>query len=161
MDSAAILVAGWILASVGETLAGQTGLGMSFVGFALVALSITLPELSTCTAAAHCGAFAMAVANILGTNCLEVALFILADVFYRPGPNLARADRFAVYAGVLGVVVRCIYLCCPVECNRKVPRAYDEELYRERNPIERLFATLKQCRRIAKRYDKTARNFLA
>lgn len=62
---------------------------------------------------------------------------------------------------MLGIVVTCIYLCRPPERNRKVPRAYDEELYRERNPIERLFATLKQCRRIAKRYDKTARNFLA
>lgn len=65
MASAAILVAGWILASVGETLAEQTGLGTSFVGFALVALSTTLPELSTYTAAARRGAFAMAVANIL------------------------------------------------------------------------------------------------
>jgi transposase len=34
-------------------------------------------------------------------------------------------------------------------------------LYRERNKIERLFGKLKQCRRVATRYDKTARNFLA
>lgn len=40
-------------------------------------------------------------------------------------------------------------------------RSYDRELYRERNHTERLFGRLKQCRRIATRYDKTARNFLA
>jgi transposase len=49
----------------------------------------------------------------------------------------------------------------PPRSNRQDQRDYDRELYRERNHIERLFAKLKQCRRIATRYDKTARNFLA
>jgi transposase len=49
----------------------------------------------------------------------------------------------------------------PSKRNRKVQRTYDRELYRERNHIERLFVRLKQCRHIATRYDKTARNFLA
>ena len=49
----------------------------------------------------------------------------------------------------------------PPKRNRKVQRSYDRQLYRERNHIERLFARLKPCRRIATRYDKTARNFLA
>lgn len=41
------------------------------------------------------------------------------------------------------------------------PRTYDPAIYRERNQIERLFNRLKNCRRVASRYDKTARNFLA
>ena len=49
----------------------------------------------------------------------------------------------------------------PPRSNRKIQRPYDKHLYRERNHVERLFAKLKQCRRIATRYDKTARNFLA
>ena len=49
----------------------------------------------------------------------------------------------------------------PPKSNRKVQRPFNKELYRERNHIERLFAKLKQCRRIATRYDKTARHFLA
>ena len=49
----------------------------------------------------------------------------------------------------------------PPQSNRKVQRSYDRGLYRERNHIERLFGRLKQCRRIATRYDKTARNCLA
>lgn len=108
--SAAILAAGWALASVGEALAEQTELGTSFVGFALVAVSTSLPELSTCTAAARRGAYAMAVANVLGTNCLEVALFFPADLFYRQGPILATADHFAIFAAALGIVVTCIFL---------------------------------------------------
>ena len=49
----------------------------------------------------------------------------------------------------------------PPRSNRKTPREYDREIYRERHQIERLFARLKQCRRIATRDEKTARNFLA
>jgi cation:H+ antiporter len=52
----------------------------------------------------------MAVSNILGTNCLEVGLFLVADAAYRGGPILAATDRSALFAGTLGMVVTCIYL---------------------------------------------------
>jgi transposase len=45
--------------------------------------------------------------------------------------------------------------------DRKVQRSVDHDLYRQRNLIERFFNKLKHFRRIATRYDKTARNFLA
>ena len=45
--------------------------------------------------------------------------------------------------------------------DRKVQRSVDRQLYRQRNLIERFFNKLKHFRRIATRYDKTARNFLA
>jgi transposase len=45
--------------------------------------------------------------------------------------------------------------------DRKVQRSVDRHLYRQRNLIERFFNKLKHFRRIATRYDKTARNFLA
>jgi transposase len=38
---------------------------------------------------------------------------------------------------------------------------YDVRAYRQRNLIERMFCRLKDFRRIATRYDKLARNFLA
>lgn len=37
----------------------------------------------------------------------------------------------------------------------------DRDAYRNRNVVERCFGRLKECRRIATRYDKTARNYLA
>jgi transposase len=49
----------------------------------------------------------------------------------------------------------------PPRRNRKNPRSYDAELYKERHLIENFFARLKQYRALATRYDKTARNFLA
>ena len=48
----------------------------------------------------------------------------------------------------------------PPTSNRKVPRAYDEELYKARHLIENFFARLKQFRAIATGYDKRAANFL-
>ena len=44
---------------------------------------------------------------------------------------------------------------------RKPLIPYDAIAYRQRNLIERMFCRLKDFRRIATRYDKLARNFLA
>jgi transposase len=49
----------------------------------------------------------------------------------------------------------------PARANRKQPAAYDRRIYRERNRVERFFNKLKHFRRIATRYDKLAKNFLA
>ena len=49
----------------------------------------------------------------------------------------------------------------PTSRDRKVQRSVDHLIYRQRNLIERFFNKLKQFRRVATRYDKSARNFLA
>ncbi len=48
----------------------------------------------------------------------------------------------------------------PPKSNRKNPRDYDKDLYKERHLIENSKAKLKQYRGIATRYDKRAINFL-
>jgi cation:H+ antiporter len=105
-----ILVAGTAVALTGDALASQTGLGSSFVGVALVAASTSLPELSTSLTAVRRGKYEMAVSNILGTNLLEVALFLLADAVYRGGPILAATDRSGMFAGAVGLIVTCLML---------------------------------------------------
>ena len=49
----------------------------------------------------------------------------------------------------------------PCTANRTVPDPLDRRAYRRRNHIERLFCRLKNWRRIATRYDRLARNYLA
>jgi transposase len=49
----------------------------------------------------------------------------------------------------------------PSTMSRRAPIPYSKPLYRQRNLIERMFSRLKDFRRIATRYDKLARNFLA
>lgn len=49
----------------------------------------------------------------------------------------------------------------PPRSHRTEQRSYDKEAYKERNVVERFINVIKQCRRVATRYEKTARNFLA
>ena len=49
----------------------------------------------------------------------------------------------------------------PTQRNRKTQRSVDPAIYRQRNQVERFFCKLKHFRRIATRFDKLARNFLA
>ena len=49
----------------------------------------------------------------------------------------------------------------PPRCNRKEPICFSPHLYRARNLVERFFNKIKQCRRVATRYDKLAANYLA
>ena len=49
----------------------------------------------------------------------------------------------------------------PPRCNRREPICFSPYLYRARNLVERFFNKIKQCRRVATRYDKLAANYLA
>jgi transposase len=48
----------------------------------------------------------------------------------------------------------------PPRSNRTEERSYDKEAYKGRKVVERFINVIKQCRRVATRYEKTARNFL-
>jgi transposase len=49
----------------------------------------------------------------------------------------------------------------PPRSNRREPICFSPHLYRARNLVERFFNKIKQCRRVATRYDKLAANYLA
>jgi transposase len=49
----------------------------------------------------------------------------------------------------------------PAKRSRKVQRPLNRELYKDRNQVERFFGRVKHYRRIATRYEKTARNYMA
>ena len=48
----------------------------------------------------------------------------------------------------------------PPKSNRSEPICFSRYLYRARNRVERFFNRIKQCRRVATRYDKPAANYL-
>ena len=62
---------------------------------------------------------------------------------------------------VAGIEARGGEAVIPTQKNRKVQRAVDRDRYKDRNLVERFWAMVKQYRRVATRYEKTARNFLA
>ncbi len=73
----------------------------------------------------------------------------LADTAY--DSNAFR--RLLIDRGTLPVI--------PNNPTRKHKHPFDRRAYRLRNVIERTFSRLKDWRRVATRYDKLARNFLA
>lgn len=105
-----ILVAGWLVARAGDALAESTPLGDTFAGAALVAITTSLPEVSTVFGSLRTGSYDMAVANIAGTNALEVALLAVADGAYREGALLDQVGRADVFLAALAAVLTCIYL---------------------------------------------------
>lgn len=110
LSAAAVLVGGILVARTGEALAAQTGLGQSFVGATLVALTTSLPEVSTTWSAIRFGAYSMAAANILGTNCISVALLLPADIAYREGAIIDVLGQPSSFLAAIAIVVTCLYL---------------------------------------------------
>ncbi|MEH2592168.1 transposase [Bradyrhizobium sp. AZCC 1721] len=49
----------------------------------------------------------------------------------------------------------------PPKSNRSEPICFSSYLYRARNRVGRFFNRIKQCSRVATRYDKLAANYLA
>jgi transposase len=77
-------------------------------------------------------------------------------------PSYVIADKgYDSQAFVEGVKESGAIAVIPPRSNRKNPRVYDPEVYKQRNRIERCFNKLKHFWRIATRYDRKAIYFLA
>ncbi len=61
--------------------------------------------------------------------------------------------KFLEYQGIEAVI--------PPKSNRKRLLSYDKTKYRMRQKVERFFCRIKEFRRIATRYDKLAKTFMA
>lgn len=84
-SAAAIFVAAPYLTQSADSFAEHTGLGGTFVGTTLVALSTSLPEVVTTLAAVRRGAFDMAIGNIFGSNVFNMVILAVVDLF-QAGP---------------------------------------------------------------------------
>lgn len=80
LAAAGILVAAPFVASAAGRIADVSGLGGTFIGTTLVALSTSLPELVATIAAIRLGAFDLALGNIFGSNAVNMALLLPVDI---------------------------------------------------------------------------------
>src|SRR5262249_11868082 len=79
-----------------------------------------------------------------------------------PDPGAVIADKaYDRDALVRSIAARGAEAVIPPKKNRVVARDYDKHLDKERNQVERFVNLIKQFRRVATRYEKTAWNFLA
>ena len=105
-----VLIAGWAVSSAADALSAQSGVGSGFIGATLVALATSLPEISTTAGGVRLGAYTMAMSNIFGTNALEVALLLPADLAYTQGAVVNDVDESAIFVGALGIAMTTLYL---------------------------------------------------
>ena len=105
-----ILACGYALGQTGDALAQQTGIGSGMVGFVLMGLSTSLPELSTITAAVRMGRQEMAIGQVLGSITIYGSLFLLIDAVYAGGPLIDELGRFETVSALLGVTLTGMFL---------------------------------------------------
>ncbi len=92
------------MAEAAGRLAELTGLGDTFIGTTLVALSTSLPELVTTLVALRMGAIALAIANIFGSNSFNMVLLLPLDMAY-PGALFAAVSMAHAVSGLFIILV--------------------------------------------------------
>lgn len=113
--AAFILMAGYGLTETGDGIASQTGLGQNFVGVLLIAMSTSLPEVSTVIASVRLRAYEMAIADVFGTNMFNLVLLLAMDALYPGGPVLNEVGAFAAVAGLIGICITLVFLAGLIE----------------------------------------------
>lgn len=83
-----VLLAAPYLVRAADQLARLSGLGHTFIGTTLVAISTSLPELVATIAAFRLGAPDLALGNVFGSNSFNMILFFPLDAFF-PGTLLS------------------------------------------------------------------------
>ncbi|HWP48447.1 MAG TPA: hypothetical protein VNM22_14880 [Candidatus Limnocylindrales bacterium] len=90
LNALTIVGAATYLPHLGERIAEITGLGQTFVGSILIAVSTSLPEVVVSLAAVKIGAIDLAFGNIFGSNLFNLGVILaIDDILYAKGPLLS------------------------------------------------------------------------
>lgn len=92
------------LAAAAEVLADASGLGGTFIGTTLVALSTSLPELVTTWFAVRMAAFDLAIGNIFGSNSFNMLIFLPVDACYAGSLFAEASPTHVITAGCVILV---------------------------------------------------------
>jgi cation:H+ antiporter len=110
-----IVVSGVWLSMLGGRIAlpadqGGFGLGQTFVGTFLLAVSTSLPELVVSIAAVRMGCFNMAFGNVLGSNMFNLVVVFAADVGLRGASILHFASPAHLVTIAMVTMLTCVVL---------------------------------------------------
>ncbi len=107
LAAAVIIAAAHFLADAAGELAELSGLGGTFIGTTLVALSTSLPELVASLAALRMGAPDLALGNVLGSNVFNMVLLLPVDLAY-PGQLFADVSTTHALTAFAVIVVTAV-----------------------------------------------------
>lgn len=110
VDGALIFAAGYALSQTGDAIAQQTGMTSALVGFALIGLATSTPELATILTALRLRRPEMAFGQVLGTNFVNLSLLPLGDALFDGGPLIDQLGRFEVVSALLGASLIGVFL---------------------------------------------------
>jgi cation:H+ antiporter len=99
------VVAARFLASSTADVAAQLGLSAGLAGVALLALTTSLPDLVVSVTSVRAGAYDLAVGNLLGSNCFNIAILVALDVADGPGPLLASIEPSVLLAALFALLM--------------------------------------------------------
>ena len=109
-NGALIFAAGYTLSQTGDAIAEQTGMTSALVGFALIGLATSTPELATIVTALRLRRPEMAFGQVLGTNFVNLALLPLGDALFEGGPIVDELGAFEVVSALLGASLIGVFL---------------------------------------------------
>ncbi|MFP1624604.1 sodium:calcium antiporter [Streptomyces sp. 5K101] len=98
-----VVAGGWAVAHAAASLVAATGLKAGLVGAVFMGIVNALPETVTAVAAVRRGALTLAIAAVVGGNCLDVLNLAVGDVAYRGGSlyHAAQPDELFLTTGAL------------------------------------------------------------
>ncbi|UOQ91710.1 sodium:calcium antiporter [Halobacillus shinanisalinarum] len=99
-----IMIMGTILTVAAERLAVITGLGASFVGSFLVAISTSLPDAVSVGVALKLRNFNLGVSSLIGSNAFNLMILAFTDIIYLQGNLLKESSSANLITGGVSVV---------------------------------------------------------
>ncbi|SCG70571.1 sodium:calcium antiporter [Micromonospora halophytica] len=101
---------GWAIGTAAEGIVAATGLKAGFVGGVLMGLVNALPEMVTAVAAVRRGAVTLAVAAIIGGNCLDALNLVIGDMALRGGSLFHAAQTDELFVTASGLFMTAVLL---------------------------------------------------
>lgn len=99
-----IVVAAPFLAQSTSELADRLGVSEGLAGMVLLAITTSLPEVAVSVASLRVGSYDLAVGNLLGSNCFNMAALVALDLADGPGALLGTVEP-ALAMGALAAIV--------------------------------------------------------
>lgn len=100
-----ILTAAPFLARSAAELAGQMGISTGFAGLLLLAVTTSLPEAAVTYGSVRAGAYNLAVGNLLGSNCFNMAALVPLDLVHGRGSILSGAEPGLAVGGLFAALL--------------------------------------------------------
>lgn len=110
IDGGLLCAGGYALSITGDSIAAQTGIASALIGFALIGLATSMPEMSTIITALRLRRPEMAFGQVLGANFMNMSMFIVADVAFAGPPVLQLLGAFEIFAALLAAMMIGIFL---------------------------------------------------